>query len=210
MMKKEIWFSSEKERSDHVPKKYSVRMTFEEVREQFTPMISGIINHTNNKFLFNKVEEADFRQELEIELWRAYEAYDPSSGYCFSTYLYPKLMKGVRNVTYSRYSQKNKSIGAVLSIQAPINDSKLKIEDMLFTDDTSFDNIAYQELMSIILSNVTENEKDLLKIILDSREYSVADYAEKYDITRQAANQRKNKLKKKLQNVVAKEYLEII
>lgn len=187
----------------------SIKMTFEEIQEQFKPMIHKMIKHTNDKFLFNKVDEEDFYQELSIELWRAYEAYDYTTGNCFSTYLYPKLLKGIRNVTYSRYAQKNNSNGAVLSIQYEMSDSKLTIEDMLFADDNTFDNLAYNELITIILSNITEDEKEILKVILDRKNYSVVDYAKKFGITRQAANQRVIKLKKKLRNIISKEYLEI-
>jgi RNA polymerase sigma factor (sigma-70 family) len=186
----------------------SVEMTFEEVRTQFMPMVFKSMKRANNKFIFNQVEEDDFKQELELELWRAYEAYDADSKNCFSTYLHYKLMKGVRNATYSRYAQKNQSNG-VFSMSAPIGDDDLKIEDMIASDDTSFDNIARNELLSLIMKNVKEDEMDLLNIIIDVKANSVNDYAEKFGLTRQAANQRVNKLKKKLRAVIAKEYLEI-
>ena len=198
MKKKEILFSNGS----------SIQMTFEEVREKFLPMVYKTMKQANSKFMFNQVEEEDFQQELELELWRAYEAYDSDTGYCFTTYLYPKLRKGVRNATYSRYAQKNQSNG-VFSISAPIGDDDLKIEDMLAANDASFDNIATNELLSIILRNVKEDEMDLLKIIIDVKNNPVNAYAKKHGLTRQAANQRVIKLKKKLRSVIAKEYLEI-
>ena len=51
-------------------------MTFEEVRESFKPMAFKAMKVANNKFVFNSVEEEDFMQELEIEIWRAYDQYD--------------------------------------------------------------------------------------------------------------------------------------
>lgn len=209
MEKKEIWLT-EKGESGQETKKYSIKMTFEEVREHFTPMIYQKIRQTNNRFIFNPVEEDDFKQELEIELWRAFEDYDPSTGNCFSTYLEYKLWKGVRNVTFSRYSLKNQHNG-IFSINSPINDdTDLKIEDLLSTPDNTFENIAYSELLSIIIKNVSKGEEEVLKVLLNRKEYPVSKYAEKVGITRQAANQRVIKLKKKLQNIIAKEYLEII
>jgi RNA polymerase sigma factor (sigma-70 family) len=187
----------------------ALEMTFEEVREKFAPMVIKAMKRANNKFVFNQVEEEDFRQELELELWRAYEAYDPSTGNCFSTYLHYKLQKGVRNVTYSRYSLKNQHNG-ILSMHAPVGEDDLKLEDMFATDDTSMDNIAFHELFALIRNNVSKEEEDVLKVLLNKKEFSVVDYANKYGITRQAANQRVNKLRKKLQQIIAREYLEII
>jgi RNA polymerase sigma factor (sigma-70 family) len=185
----------------------SKEMTFEEVREQFTPMVIKAMKRANNKFIFNAVEEEDFRQELDLELWRAYEQYEPTQGNCFTTYLYYKLQKGVRNATYHKYSLKNQ--GVTVSMNAPVGDDDLKLEDMFATDDNSMDNLAFKELTAIIQESIEPGEEDLLKVILDKKSFSVQNYADKYGITRQAANQRVNKLKKKLQKVVAEQYLEI-
>jgi len=186
----------------------SKEMTFEEVRKQFMPLIIKVMKQANNKFIYNQVEEEDFRQILEIELWRGYEQYDPSTKNCFTTYLYPKLKKGVRNATYHRYALKNQ--GTTISMNSGIGDDDLKLEDLLSTDDTSMDNIAFNELLDIIRKNVDEDEKDALRVLLDRKEFSVQDYANKYGITRQAANQRVVKLRKKLQKVISEQYLEII
>lgn len=186
----------------------SKKMTFEEVREQFTPMVIKTMKGANSKFIFNSVEEEDFRQELDLELWRAYDQYDPTKGNCFTTYLYYKLQKGVRNATYHKYSLKNR--GVTISMNAPVGDDDLKLEDMFATDDTSMDNLAFKELIAIIQESIKPEEEDLLKVILDKKTFSVQNYADKYNITRQAANQRVNKLRKKLQKVIAEQYLQII
>lgn len=186
----------------------SKKMTFEEVREQFTPMVIKTMKGANSKFIFNSVEEEDFRQELDLELWRAYDQYDPTKGNCFTTYLYYKLQKGVRNATYHKYSLKNR--GVTISMNAPVGDDDLKLEDMFATDDTSMDNLVTKELIDIIQGAIEPEEEDLLKVILDKKTFSVQNYADKYNITRQAANQRVNKLRKKLQKVIAEQYLQII
>lgn len=185
-----------------------VELNFEEVREQFKPMVFKALKTANNKFVYNQVEEDDFRQELELELWRAFIDYDPETGNCFSTYLHYKLMKGVRNTTYSRYSLKNQHNGLV-SMNAPRGDDDLKLEDMFASEDDSMDNIVVNELKMIIEENVTEEEADLLSIILDRKNYSVVDYAIRTGITRQAANQRVKKLQRKLQDLISRNYLEI-
>lgn len=198
-MKKTILFSNQPAR----------QMTFEEVREQFAPMVIRAMKNANNRFIYNAVEEEDFRQELEIELWRAFKDYDPNEGNCFTTYLHYKLQKGVRNATYSRYSLKNQHNG-ILSMSAPVGEDDLKLEDLFSTDDTSLDNISFNELTAIIRSVVTEEEEDTLKALLNKKEFPVQVYADKHGITRQAANQRIVKLKKKIRLVVSEEYLEII
>ncbi|UDY80720.1 sigma-70 family RNA polymerase sigma factor [Geobacillus phage GR1] len=182
-------------------------MTFEEVIEQFAPMVIKAMKRANNKFIFNAVEEEDFKQELNLELWRAYEQYEPDQGNCFTTYLYYKLQKGVRNATYHKYSLKNQ--GVTISMNASVGDDDLKLEDMFATEDNSIDNLAFKELTAIIQESIEPGEEDLLKVILNKKSFSVQNYADKYGITRQAANQRVNKLKKKLQKVVAEQYLEI-
>jgi len=187
----------------------SIEMTYEEVRKRFSPMVIKAMKRANNKFVYNKIDEEDFKQELDIELWRAYDQYDPESGNCFSTYLYYKLQKGVRNVTYSRYSLKNRHNG-IFSMQAPIGEDDLKLEDMFAAEDDSMESLEVNDLTDIIRSNVSDEEEELLQILMDKKQFSVQDYATRHNITRQAANQRVIKLKKKLQNVVAKEYLEII
>ncbi|WP_170958667.1 sigma-70 family RNA polymerase sigma factor [Bacillus wiedmannii] len=198
-MKKTILFSNQPAR----------QMTFEEVREQFAPMVIRAMKNANNRFIYNAVEEEDFRQELEIELWRAFKDYDPNEGNCFTTYLHYKLQKGVRNATYSRYSLKNQHNG-ILSMSAPVGEDDLKLEDLFSTDDTSLDNISFNELTAIIRSVVTEEDEDTLKALLNKKEFPVQVFADKYGITRQAANQRIVKLRTKLRVVISKEYLEIV
>ncbi|MEK5205198.1 sigma-70 family RNA polymerase sigma factor [Bacillus sp. FSL R10-2789] len=198
-MKKTILFSNQPAR----------QMTFEEVREQFAPMVIRSMKNANNRFIFNAVEEDDFRQELEIELWRAFKDYDSNSGNCFTTYLHYKLQKGVRNATYSRYSLKNQHNG-ILSMSAPVGEDDLKLEDLFSTDDTSTDNLTMNELTAIIRSVVGEDEEDTLKALLNKKEFPVQIFADKHGITRQAANQRIVKLRNKLRVAVSTEYLEII
>ena len=181
-------------------------MTFEEVRESFKPMAFKAMKAANNKFIFNAVEEEDFMQELEIEIWRAYDQYDFESGNCFSTYLHYKLQKGVRNATYYKYAQKNQH-GYVYSLNAPMGDNELSLEDLFAEDDTSIDNLVYSELTTLIKENLDEKEEEIFKMLIDKKHYPVQVYADKYGITRQAANQRVIKLKKKLQNIVSDQYL---
>lgn len=183
-------------------------MTFEEVREAFKPMLIAQMRRTNNKSLYNKVEEDDFMQELEIELWRAFVQYEPEKGFCFSTYLHYKLLKGTKAATYSRYAQKNQHNG-LFSMNAPMGEHDLRLEDMFASDDSSMTDIEYQELVTLIKDNLNENEEEIFKIIVNRSLYTVQNYADKYEITRQAANQRVVKLRNKLRTIVSEQYLDL-
>ena len=184
----------------------SRNMDFEEVREVFKPMLFKEMRKANGKFVYNQVEEEDFMQELEIELWRAFDQYNPKLGNCFSTYLFYKLKKGVRNVTYPKYSQKNQNNG-LYSMNAEHGEDNAKLEDFISQEDTSIDSLIHSELKEIINSSLNDGEGELLKVLVDKKNNPVQVYADKYGISRQAANQRVIKLKKKLQQIVMQEYL---
>ena len=181
-------------------------MTFEEVVEQFEPMLRKKIWNTNNRSLYNKVETEDFMQELMVELWKAYDQYDPELGNCFSTYLHFKLLKGVRDVTYSRYFQKNQHNG-LISMDAKMGNTEMEIKDLFKSDADTSEDLEYKELINLILDNIEEEEVELLKVIIDRQIYTVQDYANKHNITRQGANQRVIKLRKKLKNIIKYQYL---
>ena len=181
-------------------------MNFEEVKVQFTPLVKKTMREANNKFFFNKVEEEDFLQELYLELWRTFENYEYEYGNCFTTYLCYKLQKGIRNATYSKFSLKNQ--GIEVSMNAPLGDEETKLEDMFSTTDDSADNLLHDELMALILSNTDSQEKEMLSVLIDRKNYSIQQYANNYDITRQAANQRIVKLPNKLKKIISEQYFE--
>lgn len=182
-------------------------LSFEEVRKRFIPMLIKTMKIANEKFIYNQIEEEDFQQILEVELWRAYEQYSSETGNCFSTYLFNKLRKGVRNATYHKYSLKNQ--GVIISIHAPVNKNNQMLEDILVDNDPSLNSLETIDLIDLIKRNTSRHENELLSILLDKQSHTVKDYAMKYGITRQAANQRVIKYRKKLQVIVAKNYLGI-
>jgi len=187
-------------------------MSFEEVKEEFMPIVIAQVKKANLKFFYNKTEEEDFLQELLLELWRAYKQYNPCLGNQFSTYLYYKILKGVRNVTFKKFSLKNKNNG-VISLNAPLKENDNKeystLEEMLYDDkETAQELLEYKELCLLIKKYIVSDEdKELLSVLLNKKNHSIKYYAEKYGITRQAANQRVNKFKNKLKDIIIKEYL---
>jgi RNA polymerase sigma factor (sigma-70 family) len=184
----------------------SREMTFEEVRKEFYPMLVKEMTHTNNKFIYNSIEKDDYMQELEIELWRAYKDYNSSTGNCFSTYLHFKLRKGTRNATYHKYYKKNQNNG-ISSLDAPLNNEEdFTLGNLIEApEENPINNILYSELWEIVSKNVTDNEKETLYCMLNKDTFSVQDFADAHGITRQAANQKITKLRKKLQAVIQRE-----
>ncbi|MDG0860352.1 sigma-70 family RNA polymerase sigma factor [Staphylococcus equorum] len=180
-------------------------MTFEEVRKRFYPTLRKEVRQTNNKFIYNKTEDADFLQELEIELWRAFNDYEVEKEICFSTYLHWKLKKGVKKATFYKYAQKNQHNG-MYSMSAPIGSDDLKLEDMFSSETDSSEGIMYETLINIVKDHVKDNEQELLLMLMDIKKYPVQVYADKYGITRQAANQRLVKFKNKLQDAISNHY----
>ncbi|MCH4825182.1 sigma-70 family RNA polymerase sigma factor [Planococcus halocryophilus] len=184
----------------------SREMSFEDVLFQFKPLLKSVLRKTNNKFIFNKVEEEDFFQELSVELWKAYEKYDSSYETFFSTYLYYRLQKGVRDATYSKFSKKNQ--GIEISMDTPLGNEDIKFEDIFSTPDVSIDNLLGNDLIKIIQSNIEPHEEEMLRTLINRKHFSIKQYAEKYGITRQAANQRIVKLRNKLKKLVKEQYFE--
>lgn len=180
-------------------------MTFEEVRKRFYPTLKKEVRRTNNKLIYNKIEEEDYLQELELELWRGFNDYDIDAGTCFSTYLSFKLQKGTRKSTYHRYSKKNQCNG-IVSSSAPVGDDDLKLEDMFKTEGDSSDDVMYEALVEVIQNELEPGEEELLAMIVDIKNNPVKAYADKHEITRQAANQRLVKFKSKLQDSIKLNY----
>lgn len=186
-------------------------MTFEEVYEAFHPMMVSIMRRANNKFVYNRVEEDDFMQIMDLELWKAFEQYDPSHGFCFSTYLHHKMKKGCRDATYFKFSQKNQHNG-VISMNAELGDqqsSDFKLEDALTDTSDAMEGMDVEVLKDIIKSCLEPKDMDILPIILDVKNFPLQVYADKHGITRQAAQYRVAKLKEKLRAAIEKDYLGI-
>lgn len=186
-----------------------VEMTFEEVREQFEGMIYREIHKVNDRLSYNKFEIEDFKQELEIELWRAFELYDVSKGICFSTFLTYRLKKGVRDVTYTTYSLKNKNNG-ISSLDTSLTDDGLTLMDLLENESVQADiegNILNEELLELIRLHLKEDDYDTFRCMINRIEYPISQFAEDYNLTRQGANQRVKRLQRKLIPIIEEQYL---
>lgn len=174
-------------------------MTFEEVLKQFTPMINKATNIAISKF-GTSIEREDMIQEMKLETWKAFEMYDET--HAFSTLLTFKLKKVTGNEAQRITAKKRTSFG-VLSMNATIGDTEdLTLENMFSEEDYTAESMIANEMMDLILANVNEREKEELRCLLYPKEFSVVNLAESLGISRQSANQRVNKTKMKLQQLL--------
>lgn len=174
------------------------QMTFEEVLKQFTPMINKAANIFLNKF--SNVDREEIMQDLEIAAWEAYESYNGK--FAFSTHLTYQLKSVTGNHAQKITAQKRTSLG-VLSMNSTIGDTEdLTLEDMFAEEDYTAESMIAGEMMELILKNLDEREKEELRCLMYPKEFGVTKLAELRGITRQATNQRVNKTKAKIQQLL--------
>lgn len=186
-------------------------LTFEEIYERFFNMIQ---NETwKMKRSYGKAIDLDeASQQFTIELWNAFELYDYELGFCFSTYLFNRFRKARRDLLQNKFlskkSQFEKEKIASLDNQLTSDENSSNFFNREFEEDASFgDYKQYQPDIHLEekdlferLGNmlVTDEKKDLVLVLIDKKNFSVNDYAEKWNISRQAANKRLNVMKQTL------------
>lgn len=200
-------------------------MSFDELYEEFIQLI-----HSESwkfyKRYNGKINKDEIDQQFIIELWNAFDKYDISKGVCISTYIVHRIKKGKRDLQYlhflslpSRYEKENvviklnsytdkdggeesgRDYSEKIINEQYVNayDEMLKIPELSFMEG---------ELFNLIKKRFERPEDfDLIYIMLDKKGFSVVDYAKKYGITRQAANQRLLKIKQELRKILTKEWL---
>ena len=62
-------------------------------------------------------------------------------------------------------------------------------------------------MVSLKMKLKSDAERDMVEVFLDKKNYSISDYAEKWNITRQAANKRYNVLEAKLKKILTEDNL---
>lgn len=179
------------------------QMSFEEVLEQFDGMVNRFANKALEKIIYNKPEREELIQELCIQVWEAYKRYDGK--HAFSTYLHFRLQHGIHRVTMKLYAQKRKNERGVISLNKMIggdDDSEQELETLLGENDSEITSLSFREFMTELEKKLDPCEKKMLKVLLDRNEYSVQDLAYELGISRQGANKKVNKFKKKMANLM--------
>lgn len=176
-------------------------MTYGEVREQFINLGRKLMKQANAKFIFNKVEEDDFMQLIDLELWKAFDQYDPNYGFAFTTFLVPKLKKAVRDATYSKFSQKNQ--GTVVSADEEMGEEGMTICDTLEAETNIEAEYQESELFKMLKETLSPIEFDCVIHLTDKKELTAAEIAEKYGMSRQGATKRIRQTKSKLKELLS-------
>lgn len=192
-------------------------LTFEEVHEQFFNSIQNEAWKMKSKY-GNSVNIDELIQQFTIELWNAYNKYDVSLGYHFSTYAYHRFNKARRDILQERFlSRKAEWNESVVSIDKQLgNEENSKaFSNQEFMEDEQYMQYKHyqpdvwveeQELFNRIKDVLnSDEERELIVVLLDRKSYSVNDYAEKYNISRQAANKRLLSVKKKIKSFLENE-----
>ncbi|MGY3189725.1 sigma-70 family RNA polymerase sigma factor [Lysinibacillus sp. TE18511] len=174
-------------------------MTFEEVLEQFKPMMNKATNIAISKFGCS-IDKEDMIQEMKFETWKAYEEYNGANA--FSTFLHYKLKKVTGNTAQRITAQKRTNEG-IVSMDATIGDSeKNTLQNVLSSDDFTSENMIASEMMTFIESNITEREQSELKSVLYPKEYNSTHLSKELEISRQAAHLKIKNLKTKLRQLL--------
>lgn len=194
--------------------------TFEELHDDFFKMIQNEKWKLLRKY-GNKLDALEVEQQFIIELWNAYNQYDIEKGVCVSTYIFNKFKKARRDLLFANMLSKKAQFENenITYMQATKHNSEQDDENHFsnreFQEDTSY--IQHKEMQPDLLLEKNElfnslldlcefdYQKDLLLVIIDRKNYTVADYAEKWNISRMAANKRTIALTKKLKEFLGED-----
>lgn len=165
-------------------KKGVERLNFENFKDKYQDILNDQIDIVSNKYK-KYLSDDEIKQHLLIDLWRTYESYDVERG---SIEDYIAYRFGI-----SRRDIKNK----VSKIKKRRKNFTSLIDDVVI-DETPEDNIITKNLIKYIYNYCDNDELELVDILIDKKEYTVIDYAKKYDLSRMTVYNRLSKLKEKI------------
>lgn len=177
-------------------------MSFNEVLHQFKDMVNQAANQTLNKIVYNKPEREDLIQELNLQVWEAYERYDEK--HAFSTYLHYRLQLGVNKYTMGNYAKKRQNKG-ITSLDEPVKgkgDANLNITEVIGDLDEDMVSLEFREFMDYLETILSGDELMILTCMINKKEFSVADLAIEWGISRVAANNRVRKFRERLAGIM--------
>lgn len=196
-----------------------ISMSYNDLYDHFFNMIQ---NETwkITRVYSNSIDRDEVEQQFTIELWYAFENYDISTGNCISTYIFHRFKKAKRDLLYpvlqsKRNKWKNSNVSS-LNVKLS-EDDKYDSSNKKFENDETYQQMENngaeallnnEALVDLILSHFkTDSELDLIRILIDKKNFSVVKYAEKYSISRVAANNRVKKMKEKMAEILINEWL---
>jgi len=158
-------------------------MTFEEVHEQFKPLLHNRTAKYRAHTLFD-----DIFQTARIALWDSYKRYKfPKSE--FMTFAYQTIDYEILNFlrAYNRTYIKDPQVESLVSLDATVSsENDILIKDVIKSDFNLELDIEQKDNVQFILSNVTDNQRKILSLIAYG--YNQSEIARKTGRSRQAVN----------------------
>lgn len=194
------------------------QLDFAELHEQFFNMIQNE-SWKLMRIYGGQLSKDEVEQQFTIELWYAFENYDYTTGNAVSTYVYNRFLKAKRDLLYpimdSKKEKWNKQNSSLDKKQT--EDDRDDSSNKAFSNDATFEQMEEQNaqallegegMMTLIFSHFQKSEDlDLIRVLINKKDFSVADYAAKYDVSRMGANKRLQKMKDKLSEILLEEWL---
>lgn len=161
------------------------RLNFENFKDKYQDILNDQIDIVSNKHR-KYLSDDEIKQHLLIDLWRTYESYDVERGSIedYIAYRFGISRRDIKNKV-SKIKKRNKNFTSLI--------------DNVVIDETPEDNIITKNLVKYIYNYCDEDDElELVNILIDKKEYTVIDYAKKYDLSRMTVYNRLNKLKDKI------------
>lgn len=161
------------------------RLNFENFKDKYQDILNDQIDIVRNKYR-KYLSDDEIKQHLLIDLWRTYESYDVERGSIedYIAYRFGISRRDIKNKV-SKIKKRNKNFTSLI--------------DNVVIDETPEDNIITKNLIKYIYNYCDEDDElELVNILIDKKEYTVIDYAEKYDLSRMTVYNRLSKLKDKI------------
>lgn len=195
-------------------KNEDVYFDFDELYVQFYNAIQKETFKMKSKYggLFSKNE---LEQQFTIELWNAFDTYNYEMGTSISTHIYYRFALARRELIRNQFlTNKAKFRNESQSLDKEIFSQKGDSIDLYDTGSfsekvqTPEEKLLDDDFLELV-SSVCENEADadLIRIMLDSKDFSVQNYADKYDMSRMGVYVRLKSIKKKIKKVLDEENL---
>lgn len=173
----------------------AVEMTLEEVVVRFSKQVTYFARKCESSISGSDFTREDYEQIGYMALVEAFINYDDT--YVFSTYFDTKL-KGERTKIISKI-QAGKRRANLVSLDEPTKEGEdtTSLSDIIGTLDNAMEELAGDDLVSLIFSKLNEEEK-LIYLNIVEQGIRPVDFAEMINISKQSLNYKLKKLKEKL------------
>lgn len=173
----------------------AVEMTLEEVVVRFSKQVTYFARKCESSISGSDFTREDYKQIGYMALVEAFINYDDT--YVFSTYFDTKL-KGERTKIISKI-QAGKRRANLVSLDEPTKEGEdtTSLSDIIGTLDNAMEELAGDDLVSLIFSKLNEEEK-LIYLNIVEQGMRPVDFAEMINISKQSLNYKLKKLKEKL------------